>query len=1109
MTRPDHHAREAVDSRVDQFEKLWRAGPNPDFSALVPPEGDPLRTTILAELIKVDQEYRWESGGRKLLEDYLQRWPELERQTEVLAEVLAAECLSRAIVERSPDESELQSRFPAIAMRIDLADIEARAEHERGRGPGDIPGSALSDTPSGRGRPTPSGATAEAPLAVGETFAGRYELRECLGQGGMGTVYRAWDLTLEREVALKVPRIDAAADPLVLDRFIQEAKAAAGVKHANVCTIYDAGNSDGLYYISMEFIEGDPLSEWMNDRSVQPPQAAELVWKLAGALDAVHAKDIVHRDIKPTNVVIDREGEPILMDFGLARSGDDAPPGADAPRDTSASTFQEALQSSTFAGTPAYMSPEQATQHGTDERSDLYGLGVVLYELLTGASPFDADGSLEHLLEEITRKEPPAPRARRPEVDAELDAICRTAMAKDPADRYQTADEMAEALRRYLDRSPTPAARRRQRLWAWIGVAVAVGLGAIALFLSKTDRSVRTIAVEMWIETGAPASAIAVSPDSARLFVAHSKPSQDPHVQVFSLSSGDLVKTIDTTRPGGERGLHHKGIAVSPDGRFVFTTNYHQKDITRVDLKNGSCDTLVIHQGVSAAWAVGIGVAPDGRILVVTQGQDGRVKDEDNDRVSIVNLADSDPATIRHVQLHDEPVGRTIGFGADGTRAYVITRKRKSNDPGLYEISLSKPITVAAPLRFSDGDLRGIAVSSKRNGVFVSDAGARKVWFVDLNKFAVTSSIDVEGPAPGLLALDDVGGLLAVLCPASRTVLFYDPANGALLAEARGLRRHAVDMAFSPDGTKLLVAHACPQGGVAVFEVGFLRNRLVFASDRSGGSCQIYMLAEDGRDVVRLTDSHATDRSPRWSPDGRHVAFVSDRNGKPRVCVLRSEDRKVRILEETDPVMGSFRAGVPLDWSPDGTRIAFIGKQYAAIRTVSVRTGKVETLLDGQVNEHYAQHCALCWRRSDGVILFSSQHPASGHDAAIFALDPKTKPPKIAVLACVRQRPGQYGAPATSPDSKRIAAVHLGPSGTSSCSVWLMDADGSAPVLLMDGKDESLACPRWFPDTRHLVCSTLVGDFCHLTRIAVDGGRSETITKGRWNDIEPDVGRLR
>jgi formylglycine-generating enzyme required for sulfatase activity/serine/threonine protein kinase len=289
-------------------------------------------------------------------------------------------------------------------------------------------------------RPPPR--SAPDPL-VGETIAGRYTIVRVLGKGGMGAVYLATDNRLGgRKVAVKVPKLDEEHDAAFLKRLEREAQIAAQFQHPNICPIYDVGTDHGRPFLVLAYIEGTSLAEHL-DRRKKPfdvVQAVKLVAVVAQALDEAHKTGILHRDLKPDNIMLTREGRPIVMDFGLAKRTDSG----------------EKLTSAGKAfGTPAYMPIEQYRDVAAiDHRADIYSLGVTLYQLLTGQLPYR--GSLYQILGALQTTAPTPPSALRPEVDRDLESICLNAMAKEAGERYDSMRAFAEALDLWLKRTESP-----------------------------------------------------------------------------------------------------------------------------------------------------------------------------------------------------------------------------------------------------------------------------------------------------------------------------------------------------------------------------------------------------------------------------------------------------------------------------------------------------------------------------------------------------------------------------------------------------------------------------------------------------------------------------
>jgi serine/threonine protein kinase len=273
---------------------------------------------------------------------------------------------------------------------------------------------------------------------------GRYEMVRVLGRGGMGAIYLARDVQLGRLVALKVPHREVAQNAEVRERFLREAQAAARFHHPNFCPIFDIGEVDGLPYLTMAYIEGGTLaSKVERGRPWEPRKAAKVIRQLAVALAEAHRQGIIHRDLKPANIMVDARGGLVLMDFGLARQFE-----SDDPTLTAAGAI---------LGTPSYMPPEQAEGNikAIGPRSDLYSLGVILYELLTGLRPFEGPPLV--VLGKILFVEPTPPSTYCPGLDPRLEAICQKAMAKKPDDRHASMDEFARALATFLANEAVPS----------------------------------------------------------------------------------------------------------------------------------------------------------------------------------------------------------------------------------------------------------------------------------------------------------------------------------------------------------------------------------------------------------------------------------------------------------------------------------------------------------------------------------------------------------------------------------------------------------------------------------------------------------------------------
>ncbi|HEY6429773.1 MAG TPA: Stk1 family PASTA domain-containing Ser/Thr kinase, partial [Acidimicrobiales bacterium] len=280
------------------------------------------------------------------------------------------------------------------------------------------------------------------PVETPRIYSGRYELTHLVARGGMAQVYRAVDRQLDRPVALKVLFPELSVDRAFVERFRREAQAAANLSHPNIVPVFDWGEDDGTYFIVMEYVEGRPLSVVLRDPDrLAPRQIATIGASVAAALAFAHRHSVVHRDVKPGNVLITPEGEVKVTDFGIARA---------------VNTEESLTQTGAVMGTAAYFSPEQAEGKVVDARSDIYSLGVVLYEMCVGKPPFTGDSPVAVASKHV-RDMPVLPRAANPAVPAALEAVVMKAMSKNPDDRYGSAEEFRADLLRFADGRPVEA----------------------------------------------------------------------------------------------------------------------------------------------------------------------------------------------------------------------------------------------------------------------------------------------------------------------------------------------------------------------------------------------------------------------------------------------------------------------------------------------------------------------------------------------------------------------------------------------------------------------------------------------------------------------------
>jgi hypothetical protein len=421
-----------LDQVCDRFEQGWRAAlagsPRPRLEEFLAGAAGPQRQHLLRELLLVEIGYRCRLGEKPSPEEYQRRFPEMP-----------AAWLARELTPPSP---------PTVVQEVPFDD-----------------GQTLSQSPGLQPAADPP-----AKAGPGMVIEG-YEVLKELGRGGMGVVYQARHVRLNRVVALKMILAGGHAGEQDLLRFLGEAEAVAALQHAHVVQLYDFGQHDGLPFFTLEFVGGGSLADKLKDTPLPPREAAGLVEQLARGMAYAHGHGIVHRDLKPANVLLTEDGTPKLTDFGLAKRVE---------------VGSGLTVSGAIIGTPSYMAPEQA---GGDAKrvgpaADVYALGAVLYECLTGRPPFRAAAVMETLLQ-VIRDEPVPVRQLQPGVPRDLETVCHKCLQKEPARRYTGALELAEDLRRFQAGEPIAArpVGRLERGWRWCRRHPAVASLSAALLL--------------------------------------------------------------------------------------------------------------------------------------------------------------------------------------------------------------------------------------------------------------------------------------------------------------------------------------------------------------------------------------------------------------------------------------------------------------------------------------------------------------------------------------------------------------------------------------------------------------------------------------------------
>jgi tetratricopeptide (TPR) repeat protein len=401
----------------------------------------------ISQLNRLDQvcdrfERAWKEGSSPRIEDYLVQVAEAER-AELLRELLSVEIYHRLQRGEKPAADEYLTRFP----QLDRAALEAELAVGPSSRQADPLGATVQQTPSGGMTPPGPG--------VRVRYLGDYELLEEVARGGMGVVYKARQISLNRIVGVKMILAGLLATKADHDRFHSEAQAAAILDHPNIVPVYEVGEFEGQHYFSMGYVDGQSLTARLTDGPMPPKEAAELVAEVARAVEYAHRHGVIHRDIKPSNIIIDSTGRPRITDFGLAKRVD---------------SRSELTATGQVLGTPSYMAPEQAAGQidVVGPAADVYALGALLYTSLTGRPPFQAATSLE-TLQQVLDREPLALRQINPAVPRDLETIVLMCLEKSIPRRYASAEAFADDLRRYLEGRPILArpVGRLGHAWRW------------------------------------------------------------------------------------------------------------------------------------------------------------------------------------------------------------------------------------------------------------------------------------------------------------------------------------------------------------------------------------------------------------------------------------------------------------------------------------------------------------------------------------------------------------------------------------------------------------------------------------------------------------------
>ncbi|HEX7709275.1 MAG TPA: protein kinase [Thermoanaerobaculia bacterium] len=705
------------------------------------------------------------------------------------------------------------------------------------------------------------------------TQLGPYRVESLLGEGGMGQVYRGLDTRLDRSVAIKVLPIHLSSQPQLRERFEREARAISSLSHPHICTLFDVGQQDGTDYLVMEYLDGESLADRLTRGPLPLAEALRYGTQIAEALSEAHRYGVVHRDLKPGNVMLTKSGAK-LLDFGLAKSVTPAIIGADAPTERHKPLTAEG----TVLGTFQYMAPEQLEGQDADVRTDIFAFGALLYEMVTGKRAFDGK-TRTSLIAAIIDRDPPPISSIQPLSPTMLERVIRVCLEKEPHARWQSAHDVAVQLR-WIEEAAgakeTASLTRRRAIWPAVAAVTALLLLLLAGFmlLERSRPGAPPVTVDIMPPAGqhfGPLDGnLVISPDgrSIATFI-----QSEGHIVIRDLSSRELKRI--------QLGTEAYDLFWSPDGRSLGF--FSEGKLRRVDLAGGSPRTLAtVGDSRGAVWL------PSGDILFTPTLNAGLSRVSSNGGAVTV-LTKVDPGREQgHWRPYIFPDGKHFlyfsrGLQSEGSAAYV------SSTDGMEPVLLMQldmpPILAGRDviLFLQDRSLLGQRIDTKRwkpagNPVVLADSVEHSTQY---------GSIAATASSNGVLAWQDE------LQIAKTTIYRLDRSGkeGTIVPDEGGS-----NLDLSRDDTRLAYERLDSRS----------RNRDIWIVD----------LIRGGRS--RLTFDPATDLGPVWSPDGSRIAFASNRETAMGIYEKSSSGAGSETLIHK---VATFAEAV--DWSRDGKFIVF------------------------------------------------------------------------------------------------------------------------------------------------------------------------------------------
>jgi len=750
-----------------------------------------------------------------------------------------------------------------------------------------------------------------------DSLIAHYRILSTLGVGGMGEVYEAHDEHLERAIALKVLPSELVQNEERVRRFVQEAKSASGLNHPNIVAIYDIGSgepkssgepstpSSPVHYIAMELVRGHTLRDKIHHEKASLKDLVRWLAQVAEGMAKAHAAGIIHRDLKPENVMINNDGYAKILDFGLAKLIERK--SVDESAASSVTALRHNTREGAVLGTVGYMSPEQVQGKVVDARSDIFSFGCLLYEAAARKKPFDADSDVE-TMHQILNVQPTPVGEVDPKVPADLRKVIRRCLAKDPEKRYQSMKDLALELNELVDEfdqlsssspsltisgniAPLAPPARRWMIPAIVGLMVIAIAAASVLLLRRRPTAVPAVVSTKFTQLtdmGGSEEQPSLSPDGQFLAYAARSAPESSNRDIFLLRVGGR-NPINLTKGVEDRDTQP---AFSPDGQWIAFRSERSGGGIFVMGATGESVRRLTDFGFNPSWS------PDGKRIVVST----ETGNNPRGRTTVASLWTFDVQTREKKKIYDgdavqpqwSPNGHRIAF-------WCLPNPGK----GQRDI-LTIPAAGGAAVAVTDDpalDWSPAWAADGKSLFFASDRdGSMNVW---------RSEIDEKTGIPSgqPVALTTPSAFSAELSVARKTgQIAYAASNTQINIHKIGfdpqtLTVQGTDEPVTSGSTQFIDPHSSPDGSMLIMRM-------------ASGQEDIYTVRVDGTDLRKLTDDAAKDRGPRWSPDGKRIAFYSDRSGKYEIWTMDSEGGDLQQVTKTNGRSLWFP-----EWSPDGTRL--------------------------------------------------------------------------------------------------------------------------------------------------------------------------------------------